>query len=54
VTAARLLADIDAVLTGTGPHTGHTRRQIGGVVCCDCGARVVGHMTKPDTEGQNP
>jgi hypothetical protein len=55
VEAARLIAYYTAILTGTAPHDGHSRRQVGNVVLCDCGARAVGQMTNPEpTEGQNP
>jgi hypothetical protein len=53
VEAARLIAYYAAIRTGTAPHDGHHRRQVGNTVLCSCGARAVGQMTEP-TEGQNP
>lgn len=41
------LAELTAVLAGTGGHAGHTREQVGRCVYCSCGTRVQGSATSP-------
>lgn len=42
--AAQFVNDSYEVLTGTGAHAGHERRQYGRCVVCACGLRVQGRM----------
>jgi hypothetical protein len=42
MTDDELLANLQAVLDGTGAHAEHERRQIGRCVHCSCGTRVQG------------
>lgn len=41
------IADVSAMITGTGRHAEHTRKQVGRCVYCSCGLRAQGRMATP-------